>query len=554
MSKLGLIGLCSLTFAQEFSWKEMLGEISDHSVRINSVPEFDAEIQVLYGLEGTADTLKSPVQSFKKGDVAEFLLENLNPSQAYFYRLNYRSPGSALWNQRPIYRFHTARRAGESFVFDIQADPHLDEATDSSTYATTQINIAGDRPDFLIDLGDTFLSEKYNKIQDTLHARIHLARSWYDHITHSIPLFLTIGNHEGELGWLNNGTDTCFAVRAAKERVKYYPNPKPNGFFSGDTSITPFVGQRESWYSWNWGDALFVVIDPYWNAKKDKTQESGWGFTLGEAQYNWLKQTLRQSSAKYKFVFAHQLVGGDEPFVSGKTQGTGRGGAKWAHLYEMGGYNKDSTYVWDQLRPGWEKPLHNLFVETGVNIYFHGHDHLFSMEEKDGVIYQECPQPGLAQFSTAGNADVYGYQSNIIPNAGHMRISLNGDSAQVEYVRAFDAAHQDASKNWLNGQVAFRYSLSSHGSAQTPTFTPRAPLALFAQVQKSGAELSYQLSAAGPVQLTVMDYEGRVMQRIVNQTMSPGTHQIHWQSPASGEYFVLLNAQGQVKTTQFFIP
>ena len=34
-----------------------------------------------------------------------------------------------------------------------------------------------------------------------------------------------------------------------------------------------------------------------------------WNWTLGQQQYNWFKQTLQESTAKFKFVFSHQLVG-----------------------------------------------------------------------------------------------------------------------------------------------------------------------------------------------------------------------------------------------------
>ncbi len=44
-----------------------------------------------------------------------------------------------------------------------------------------------------------------------------------------------------------------------------------------------------------------------------------WQWTLGPAQYQWLENTLAGSTAKYKFVFAHQVSGGMDDY--------GRGGA-----------------------------------------------------------------------------------------------------------------------------------------------------------------------------------------------------------------------------------
>ncbi len=53
-----------------------------------------------------------------------------------------------------------------------------------------------------------------------------------------------------------------------KYRKLYYPNPVPDGVLYRKHSILctdPIGGDtyREDYYAWEWGDALFVVIDPY---------------------------------------------------------------------------------------------------------------------------------------------------------------------------------------------------------------------------------------------------------------------------------------------------
>ena len=46
------------------------------------------------------------------------------------------------------------------------------------------------------------------------------------------------------------------------------------------------------------------------DGKKDGQKDGNWwGKTVGDAQYNWFQQTLEQSQAKYKFVFAHHVLG-----------------------------------------------------------------------------------------------------------------------------------------------------------------------------------------------------------------------------------------------------
>jgi hypothetical protein len=89
-----------------------------------------------------------------------------------------------------------------------------------------------------------------------------LLRSYYEKAGHSIPIFNVLGNHEGEAGWFNNGTANNIAVWDAQQRNKYFNNPEPDGFYSGDTANTPFVGKRKSYFAWHWGDALFIVKNP----------------------------------------------------------------------------------------------------------------------------------------------------------------------------------------------------------------------------------------------------------------------------------------------------
>lgn len=542
-----------------FSWKELLGRPTDRSATVNVVPAMRGEILFQYWVEGSSDTSLTPTMLRDSGEVAEAVLDGLPPDSRCFYRAKFRAIGiDSGFRSGLVREFHTLRMPGSAFVFDIQADPHQDAATDSASYAATQANIRRDKPDFLIDLGDNFLSEKYSHAQSVLTQRLHLARSWYDNICHSIPLYLVVGNHEGELGWYNDGTDTCFAVRAANERRKYYPNPIPDGFYSGDTLNTPGVGRRESWYSWIWGDALFVVIDPYWEARKGKDPdvERGWDFSLGKEQYEWLKSTLRGSGAPYKFVFAHQLVGGDEPFVAGASQGTGRGGAAWAHLYEMGGYSESGSWDWERLRPGWEKPIHQLLVETGVDVYFHGHDHLFAMESKDGVVYQECPQPGLANYSKAGNAEVYGYTNptGVLPNSGHLRVRVDRDSSTVEYVRSFTESPRNASNGWTDGMTAFSYSIRpqpSNGTIRQPP-TPHDGIA----VGWDGRTpvFRYRLEHRSRVRLEIVDLRGATVGTLVDAQEDAGWHSLRWNGPrprGTGPLVAVLESDGTGFATLF---
>jgi uncharacterized protein (TIGR03437 family) len=227
----------------------------------------------------------------------------------------------------------------------------------------------------------------------------------------------------------------------------------------------PGIGTLRDYYAWQWGDALFVVIDPYWSSTAQvdtglggqdsttpKTSDK-WNVTHGDAQYQWLKQTLEQSNAKWKFVFAHHVMG------------TGRGGIETANQYEWGGNNTDGTWGFTAERPTWPATLHQLLVANHATIFFQGHDHLFAHQVLDGVTYQSVANPADNTY-TAFNADAY-TSGDIFPNAGYTKVTVSPASVKVEYIREW--LPQDASATKVSGSVQFAYTISA---SATPVPAP----------------------------------------------------------------------------------
>jgi len=112
-------------------------------------------------------------------------------------------------------------------------------------------------------------------------------------------------------------------------------------------------------------------------------------------------------------------------------------------------------------RPGWpsSKSIHQLFVDNGVDIFFHGHDHIYAREEVDGVIYQECPFPAYA-----GNVPGFGVYKDDPPrtivksDSGHLRITVSPEKVTVDYVRAFLPGAGP------NGKIEYSYSITQNDS------------------------------------------------------------------------------------------
>jgi hypothetical protein len=111
-----------------------------------------------------------------------------------------------------------------------------------------------------------------------------------------------------------------------------------------------------------------------------------------------------------------------------------RGMTNWADKYEWGGKNNKGIWEFDKKRPLWEKPIHQLMVDNNVTIFFQGHDHLFCTEEKDGIVYQEVPQPSTLHGDPAPGTEGQ-YVEEIINSSGYLRIIVSPINVNVSYVR-----------------------------------------------------------------------------------------------------------------------
>ena len=456
-----------------FSWLSLvLGRVTDKSVTVSAVAKESIEGYFEYGTAAANYTSKTELLKFPAGKPVEAAFANLQPSTQYFYRLQFRKAGESNFTARPEGQFHTQRSPGSTFTFAIQGDSHPErpQMSEPNLYARTLLNVAKDKPDFYICMGDDFSVAPIREVSfDAVAERYTLQRPFLGLVSQSAPVFLLNGNHEQASLFNFNQTDErhAVAVHAQNARNQFYPTPAPDRFYSGDTETLPSVGLRKDYCAWTWGDALFVILDNYWHSPVQVDsgfheddmgggkgghaggkQRDWWGLTLGDTQYHWFKRTLETSRAKYKFVFAHHVMG------------SGRGGIDECDLYEWGGQNKRGDWEFSERRPGWELPVHQLMVKHGVTIFFQGHDHLYALQQRDGVVYQEVPMPA-DQGYFAYNEDRY--QSGLkLPNSGHLRVTVSPDNVKVDYVRCY--LPQDETAQQKTGEIAHSYTVKAKTS------------------------------------------------------------------------------------------
>jgi hypothetical protein len=474
-----------------FTGSIVLGCPTDQSIMANIVPSNNlAQLYLEYGTSSGVYTNQTSVTNVLAGLPVVIPISQLTANTRYYYRLIYQVSGNSNYTADVEHTFITQRPPGSTFTFDIHGDSHPERTNSmyiAPFYILSLTTAAADNPDFYMTIGDDFSVDNIdtNDLSEvTVTYRYQLQRPYLGIVGCSAPVFLVNGNHEQASLYNYDTTYSNVSVWAQTARNTYYSEPAPDGFYTGDTNVLPPIGLLRNYYAWTWGDALFVTIDPYWaspamvdnpisDSHSNHSTTNDWLITHGDAQYEWLKTTLEQSKAKYKFVFAHHVMG------------TGRGGIEEAVDYEWGGDNDNGTWGFTTNRPYWPAPLHQLMVANNVAAFIQGHDHIFVHQQLDGVTYQTLPNPADPNYSWF-NSDAYTdfiYKAN---NTGYTRFTVSPTNVLVQYVRTILPANElpagisnNAPPGVTNGTVDYSYQifpLAVSGTANTPTPTASTPV------------------------------------------------------------------------------
>ncbi len=200
--------------------------------------------RIVYANDRYSLLQRTDIRRLKPGEPAQFVLTvGVEPGATVGYSWVYTdlahaaeldapssaTPPSPNVHSSPIYRFTAPRVPGvpqqSDFTFTIQADSHLDASVTPAMYSQTLANALADRPDFHIDLGDTFMTDKRGReYKDTLPQYV-AQRYYFGLLCHSEPLFMVLGNHDGEVGYASDGPDSM-AAWSFTQRTKYFPTPE----------------------------------------------------------------------------------------------------------------------------------------------------------------------------------------------------------------------------------------------------------------------------------------------------------------------------------------
>jgi len=438
----------------------LLGQPTESSVTFSVMLGLDGSFWLSYGLNSlNSFTLPS---SGSAGSPQFVTINNLEASSRYYYRLNYIDNASGSSMTTPIRSFTTKKSESEAFTFAITADIHwMDDNFDENVLSSSLLRISEAFPDFVIDIGDLFVSEKLNVPASELNATYSAVFSFFADFFHSSHLFLANGNHDGEWScgvWAcaPKNTRSWMAVLRAKTRKSFFPTPVPDTFYSGNTDIRyPEIGAQGDYYAWQWGSVFFVTLDPFWYSDIPDPP-TGWSWTLGEQQYFWLHSSLMNSQSKFKLVFIHNLVGGafssNSRYADANLQGVG--GIEWIKYFEWGGYDVNGQYSFVTNRKSWVErgalPVHQLFVKAGVQCVFKGHDHIYYQDTTDdGVKYVTLPHASMYNSSNPSHMDSkvllgYGDVLNLVQFMGGYALVDVSDAAVTVTYQDFNGTTLDS--------------------------------------------------------------------------------------------------------------
>jgi hypothetical protein len=214
--------------------------------------------------------------------------------------------------------------------------------------------------------------------------------------------FPVIGNWDGE-----NGDYTEEEIQRSREqRLWCVPGPTPTTYPQGGS-------EHQDYYAFTWGDALFVVLNVMTYTPTSHLLSTYPGvaddWTLGDAQLAWLMDTLQQATSRWRFLMIHHAVGGAAGTEADSAYGRGGGQA---------------AYVGEQAL------VHQLMLDYGVQIFFYGHDHVFTDIVVDDIHYTLPGSAGAPwKFST--------YETGYLEyweDSGYARVHVTADETTVDFV------------------------------------------------------------------------------------------------------------------------
>ena len=277
---------------------------------------YTTKSRVDYGITKDYDLF---VEKTREVELHEITLRPLRPNTRYYYKVT-----CGLTTKTGT--FKTAPNHNIPFSFVVYGDSR----DDPGTHKKIARKILKAKPDFIMHVGDLVNNGKKDYQWES-----QFFEPLHDVINH-IPIFTALGNHEAN----------------AKNYFDLFSLPN-----------------NESWYSFNYSNCHFTVLD----TNKD--------YSKGSSQYKWLKNDLTKASTRWKFVFFHH-----PPYGSGTHHGS-------------------DLKVRNVLTP--------LFRKHSVDMVFSGHHHIYERSYPIASAFEPKGTPVTYVVTGGGSGPLHKTSANI---------------------------------------------------------------------------------------------------------------------------------------------
>lgn len=359
----------------------------------------------------------------------ELTLAGLDPSSTVYYLVTiYDSSDHGISTTITEKSFHTSRAAGEPFSFSAAGDnrPTSDTTVQPAAWNTILGQMTGESLDLSLHVGDII----YGTSSDSLAQNV----AKYDglfavttQLTYSTPMYVAAGNHE--------------RLYAANSRAGYeqeFTFPVNNGADSATDG--------EHYFSFDNGDTHFIALS---------TELPGQEGLITGNQKTWLEQDLAANDKPWTVVFMHR------PLFSGL-----HGNDPWVNTANATGQQNKAD-------------IHALFLQSGVDVVFEGHDHYYLRHVEDGIQYIITGGGGcsLSGIPALGPGDVFASSSyehvkvdetstslgfDVINSAGSTLESFS--VAIPDLSLSIDNAYWASYSDYLARSLSVDYTLANSGA------------------------------------------------------------------------------------------
>jgi hypothetical protein len=307
----------------------------------------------------------------------EILLDGLIADSTVYYRVTITdavNPADSV--TLPERTFHTTRAALSAFSFGVAGDhrPMYNITDQPAVWSTIVGQMAAENLDFVLNVGDMI----YGASADSLAQNVAKWDGMFAvtrNLTDTTPMYTAVGNHE--------------YTYYANSRLGYEQEltlPVNNG---ADAAT-----YGEHYYSFDNGDTHFIALS---------TELPGQAGLITGNQKTWLQNDLASTSKNWIVVFMHK------PLFSGQ-----HAGDPWTDVTNVAGQQNKTE-------------IHNLFVESGVNVVFAGHEHFYLRHQEDGIQYIISGGGGAPlNVPVSHPGDVFSASTY-----EHLKVDETGDSLEV---------------------------------------------------------------------------------------------------------------------------